>query len=125
MRIAVFPRGGRQEKTIRHILAEALSGQPYELRFVGQLSDKASLPDVVLIDTSALRQPTRDLPALLSTLKQSAWSNAPVILLDEPDAEVLYGCTDGYDARICLSMEPTQIAQLLDSVGASHTSARA
>lgn len=120
LQIVVFPSAEQREAVINSFLGKGLPKRRYQLHFVRQPFDHKLRPDVILLDTGSLRHITRDLPQALKQLRQSAWSDAPVILLDDPDAEILYGFADGYEARISLNAPPDVILQVLESVLASH-----
>jgi DNA-binding NarL/FixJ family response regulator len=113
LEVAILPAGGRA----RQVVARAIGKRRAHIR-VHSLCDfeEAGAPSLVLIDGTALRGGESSLVELIAKLQQSAWRDAPVVVLDDPDAEVLRGFATGYVARIRLDSNPEAIMQLVDRV---------
>jgi len=69
---------------------------------------------LVLIDGSALRGGESALAEAITTLQQSAWRDAPIVILDDAGADLRRGFAAGYAARIGLDSSPEAIAQLIE-----------
>jgi DNA-binding NarL/FixJ family response regulator len=113
--VKIFPAGGAYEKIVRSALSLTSWGKRFKLESVSRLGGKPT-PHLILIDVSSLNQGERALPKVIQELKQGAWKKVPVIVLDDPEADILYGYADGYAARVCLSVPPAQIAKVIESV---------
>jgi hypothetical protein len=78
--------------------------------------EETGAPSLVLIDGTALRGGESALAELIAKLQQSAWRDAPIVILDDPDADLMRGFAAGYVARVRLDSNPAAIMQLIDKV---------
>jgi DNA-binding NarL/FixJ family response regulator len=76
----------------------------------------ASAPMLVLIDGSALQGGESALAEVITLLQQSAWRDAPIVVLDDWGADLRRGFAAGYAARIRLDSSPEAIAQLIEKM---------
>jgi DNA-binding NarL/FixJ family response regulator len=113
LEIAILPAGGRAKQ----LVARAIRKHRAHIR-VYSLCDfeETGAPSLVLIDGTALRGGESALAELIAKLQQSAWRDAPIVILDDPDADLMRGFAAGYVARIRLDSSPTAIVQLIDKV---------
>jgi len=111
LEIAILPAGGRAKQVVQR----ALSKRRAHIR-VHSLCDiaDASTPMLALIDGSALQGGESALAEVITLLQQSAWRDAPIVILDDSGADLRRGFAAGYAARIRLDSSPEAIAQLID-----------
>jgi len=76
----------------------------------------ARAPTLVLIDGSALQGGESALAGAITMLQQSAWRDAPIVILDDSGADLIRGFAAGYAARIRLDSSPEAIAQLIEKM---------
>ena len=116
LEIAILPAGGRAKQVVQR----ALGKRRAHIR-VHNLCDiaDASAPMLALIDGSALQGGESALAEVITLLQQSAWRDAPIVILDDSGAELKRGFAAGYAARIRLDSSPEAIAQLIDRM--THT----
>ena len=74
----------------------------------------ASAPMLALIDGSALQGGESALAEVITLLQESAWRDAPIVILDDSGADLKRGFAAGYAARIRLDSSHEAIAQLID-----------
>ena len=113
LEIAIVPAGGRAKQ----VLQRALGKRRAQIR-VHSLCDiaDASAPMLVLIDGSALQGGESALAEVITLLQQSAWRDAPIVILDDSGADLRRGFAAGYAARIRLDSSPEAIAQLIEKM---------
>lgn len=113
LEVAILPAGGRAKQ----LVARAIGKHRAHI-CVHSLCDfeETGAPSLVLIDGTALRGGESALAELIAKLQQSAWRDAPIVILDDPDADLLRGFAAGYVARIRLDSNPVAITQLIDKV---------
>ena len=113
LEIAIVPAGGRAKQ----VLQRALGKRRAQIR-VHSMCDiaDARAPMLVLIDGSALQGGESALVEAITTLQQSAWRDAPIVILDDSGADLRRGFAAGYAARIRLDSSPEAIAQLIEKM---------
>ena len=77
---------------------------------------EAITPSLIFIDIASLSKVKLDLAEVLLELKRSRWWDVPVIILDDPNADIIRGFAAGYAARVRLDAEPKEIARLIKRV---------
>jgi hypothetical protein len=109
----IIPANGTAEPIISRALSSC--GKNFRVHTVNSPSD-AITPSVIFIDTASLPKVSLDLTEVLLGLKRSKWWDVPVIILDDPNADIMRGFAAGYDARVRLDAEPKEIARLVERV---------
>jgi CheY-like chemotaxis protein len=111
--IAILPAGGRAKQLVGRVFRKRRA----RVR-VHDLCDfeEARVPSLVLIDTPALSEGESALVKVIAKIRQSAWRDVPIVILDAPNADLMRGFAAGYVARIRLDSPPEIIAQLIDKV---------
>jgi DNA-binding NarL/FixJ family response regulator len=113
LEIAIVPAGGRAKQVVQR----ALGKRRAHIR-VHRICDTpdATAPMLVLIDGSALQGGESALAEVITLLQQSAWRDAPIVILDDSGADLRRGFAAGYAARIRLDSSPEAIAQLIEKM---------
>jgi DNA-binding NarL/FixJ family response regulator len=111
LEIAILPAGGRAKQVVQRALGKRRA--QIRVHSMCDIAD-ARAPTLVLIDGSALQGGESALVEAITTLQQSAWRDAPIVILDDSRADLRRGFAAGYAARIRLDSSPEAIAQLID-----------
>jgi DNA-binding NarL/FixJ family response regulator len=113
LEIAIVPAGGQAKQVVQR----ALGKRRVQIR-VHSMCDIAGAraPTLVLIDGSALQGGESALAEVITLLQQSAWRDAPIVILDDSGADLRRGFAAGYAARIRLDSSPEAIAQLIEKM---------
>lgn len=111
LEIAILPAGGRAKQVVQRALGKRRAH--IRVRNLCDIAD-ASVPMLALIDGSALQGGESALAEVITLLQQSAWRDAPIVILDDSRADLKRGFAAVYAARIRLDSSPEAIAQLID-----------
>ncbi len=124
LEVVIIPAGGVAQRIVRRAL-RLLSERLRNLQIrVARRPSEAIQPKLVFINEPALRQSNRGLAEALRELQQSCWREVPVIILDDPNADIVHGYATGYTARVCLGEKPQKIAQVIQRVLENSENAR-
>ncbi|CUU06585.1 MAG: hypothetical protein N2045_03840 [Fimbriimonadales bacterium] len=116
LEIVVIPPGGQALEILRRALRYLSGSLAKAWIHLATKPSEAIVPKLVLIDEQALHRDNRGLAETLRELQQSNWREVPVIVLDDPEADIVSGYAAGYVARVCLSSSPQEIARVIQKV---------
>ncbi len=110
--VGVYPAAEPFGRKIRSALRRA----GIQWSCLHDLMDAPESLTLLIINVPALQGGEDALKAVLHAKLHSPLRSVPTILLDPPDAEVVRGWADGYEARISLALSPAQMAQVIQRV---------
>ncbi|BCW95472.1 MAG: hypothetical protein WHS44_05885 [Fimbriimonadales bacterium] len=95
----------------------AIGKRPANIR-VGSVCDLVDkrLPTLVFIDATALCGDEATVAEIVAPLQQSAWRDTPIVILDNPEADIVRGYAAGYVARIRIDEKPHAIERFIERV---------
>jgi hypothetical protein len=113
LEIAIVPAGGQAKQVVQRALGKRRA--QIRVHSMCDIAD-ARAPTLVLIDGSALQGGESALAEVITLLQQSAWRDAPIVILDDLGADLRRGFAAGYAARIRLDSSPEAVAQLIEKM---------